>query len=1056
MTRARLVALLLLVAVVVAAAALWFWRDLPRRRVESALAAKLSADVSLGGLRIEGVRSFVLRDLVVRRVAGQPRLALARVDRLEAHGDPRAILEGRFDRLHLDGVELRLGPPDPSVPPPPPGPAAPLVAAALTLNRGRAFFATERGELAVDLEADVRDFGGATSGTARAGAAALSLTPLGVDAEIRELDAAATFAGSEVKIEARASADGIATLGGTATVDLATLRPAELEAVVLGIDLERWLPLVPGRPEALTARGSVDLRARLPRDGRLAWTLDAELAEPQGKAHLGGDVALQDPLAGGPIAGTIDAVVREIPVHADLEGSVVARPEPRFDGLARMVARGIGPIAVVGHASPVGSAGTFSIPPTPVSQLGLPLPEMLGVEGTIRATGELAWPGAPAIVRASVLASDLEARYGDHVRLEGGKARAELVASSLAEPWTVRALELEGRATAAPLDPFPLSLRGTARLDPSTAAIADAALDVAVGDLATAKVAGRWSAGSGGAAKVEITGLDATRWQRVLRPIVGDPAPGFVAKGTARATIDATIDPGLAWSATGTASIDGSGFTSDDGSRVVEGLDTRWTFSADGTRAVARGRARAEVSGFQALWGSFFADYAGIPSTLEGQAETDGASFKGRVAWTWPGGPRLDLDLSRGSAAKGVAYEGAFEVADLASTLSRYLREPLGAAVPLFERIEGKGALRVEVRGLLDEGVTLAGRLLSDGLSLSGTQGVVEIEGLALDLPFDLRWSSPGKDGRRVVDGRDREGSLRFARFAARGMEIPATETALRIRADSVELVEPLAFPLLDGIAGFERLTLTEFARPTRRLETALLLSKIDLQTTSKAFGLPPLSGVVDGYFPRVVVTGPSFQVDGGGEVAVFGGRVTIGGISGEDVLTRFPKLRLSADFEDVDLALVTRTFDFGAMTGIVRGHVHDLTLFRGVPTAFEARLETVERRGVRGRIHVKAVNNLAILSTGSPGLLDRGIQKFIDSFTYDRLGLELSLASDVFRMRGLERRGDRELFVKGRLPFPIDIVNAQPGRTVSFRAMLDRIGNVDFSVGGKGPPKPR
>ena len=65
-------------------------------------------------------------------------------------------------------------------------------------------------------------------------------------------------------------------------------------------------------------------------------------------------------------------------------------------------------------------------------------------------------------------------------------------------------------------------------------------------------------------------------------------------------------------------------------------------------------------------------------------------------------------------------------------------------------------------------------------------------------------------------------------------------------------------------------------------------------------------------------------------------------------------------------------------------------------------------------------------------------------------------LTNDVFLMRGLERRGEKELFMKGRLPFPIDIVNAQPGRTVSFRAMRERIGNVDFSVGGKGPPGPR
>ena len=42
--------------------------------------------------------------------------------------------------------------------------------------------------------------------------------------------------------------------------------------------------------------------------------------------------------------------------------------------------------------------------------------------------------------------------------------------------------------------------------------------------------------------------------------------------------------------------------------------------------------------------------------------------------------------------------------------------------------------------------------------------------------------------------------------------------------------------------------------------------------------------------------------------------------------------------------------------------------------------------------------------------------------------------------------RGDRELFLKGRLPFRIDVVNAQPGRSVSFRTMLERLRTVDFS----------
>ena len=60
---------------------------------------------------------------------------------------------------------------------------------------------------------------------------------------------------------------------------------------------------------------------------------------------------------------------------------------------------------------------------------------------------------------------------------------------------------------------------------------------------------------------------------------------------------------------------------------------------------------------------------------------------------------------------------------------------------------------------------------------------------------------------------------------------------------------------------------------------------------------------------------------------------------------------------------------------------------------------------------------------------------------------IPLQLVNDVFLMRGLESRDGKELFVKGRLPFRIDVVNAQPGRTVSFRSMLDRLSDLDVSV---------
>jgi hypothetical protein len=284
------------------------------------------------------------------------------------------------------------------------------------------------------------------------------------------------------------------------------------------------------------------------------------------------------------------------------------------------------------------------------------------------------------------------------------------------------------------------------------------------------------------------------------------------------------------------------------------------------------------------------------------------------------------------------------------------------------------------------------------------------------------------------------------------GLEVPASATGLRVSADTVEIEEGLAVMLLDGSVGMEKLKLIDLLRPERRLESAVIVSGVSLAKASKAFALPPLDGSADAYFPRVTMSMNALAVDGGGDVTVFGGSVKLGAISGEDILSRYPKLTFSADFSGIDLAKLTHTFDFGEMTGIVHGYLHGCELFRGVPTAFDARVETEERSGVSRTVNVKAIQNLTILGTGaSPSIFDRGIHRFFDKYTYSRIGIAMTLKDDVFVLRGLERRGDQELFVKGRLPFPINVVNAQPGTPISFQDMIERVRNLDVSAATVG-----
>jgi hypothetical protein len=218
------------------------------------------------------------------------------------------------------------------------------------------------------------------------------------------------------------------------------------------------------------------------------------------------------------------------------------------------------------------------------------------------------------------------------------------------------------------------------------------------------------------------------------------------------------------------------------------------------------------------------------------------------------------------------------------------------------------------------------------------------------------------------------------------------------------------------------------------------------MEAAAEAFGVPPIVGRLEGGFPHVRMTPSTLEVEGGGEVRVFGGTARVGKISGEDILSRYPKMTFSTEFEGIDLGQATRRFDFGEITGIVRGHVRDCVMFGSVPVAFEGLVETEERKGVPRTINVKAIKNLTILGTGATSsVFDRGLQKLFDKYTYDRIGIHVTLQDDQMLLRGLEHSRGKEMFVKGRLPFPINVINAQPGTAVSFQDMVERLKNLDL-----------
>lgn len=878
-------------------------------------------------------------------------------------------------------------------------------------------------------------------------------------------------------------------------------RLAGFEAALEGIDLQRWLPdagVVATAAAVLRADGDrltyeVDLRplrvelaterrlsfadgSRLRLAGELPWSVEA--LRPAGWE---GPLTVVTELPG--VRGRWDswtAPATLFPLKARFDGdwqglgpwaangalAVTPGSVGRFETAGELRADGAQPSAELSWTVSGSSLERWA---EVLRQAGLTVPE-LGVDGGVAASGSWrgSWP-RPAIqgelrLRDVVGRAGGVAVAGEAVTIEGGEAASKWSWGGRGSAIRLRSLSAAAGVGVAGTGVFPLTLTAAGELESDAAGGRLEELTIASPGLGTAAWQGRWRQAPGGleaAGKLALRDVDLGAWQRTLpaaaSPVLGD----LTIAGSLAAELDTELGESGDWRLEGPLRLGSAGFASDDGSRVMEGLAGEGRLTANGgPNGSAELHAEGRLGGFVLLWQTFFGDFSQVDAALDVRAARERATreqpsgTEPSLPWRiegnleLPEGPRVSAMLEGSEATSALRYSLTLTDPDVASTHGRYLATALEER---FGRLELGGSLAAEVRGHTTPADgersavwSLAGKVALEDVDFRSRSGQTEVAGLRLEMPLDLRRRQAGDAG---VSGPRLGGRLAFERVSLRGLDLPPTDSLLWVEADSVGLEESIALSILGGAVTLERLSLNQVLRPERHLQTALRLSDIELAKVSEALGLFPLEGALDGYLPSARLTPARLRVEGGGEVQIFGGTVRLRDISGRDVLTRFPKLELSADLEDIDLGQLTRRIDFGEMTGLLRGTIEDCELFRGVPVRFGASFETVTRKGVPRTVDVKAINNLTILGTGQrSNVFDRGIQRFFKRYTYDRLGVELRLDDDVLLMRGLEHRGDKELFLSGRLPFRIDVVNAQPGKTVSFQAMMRRLRSLDFA----------
>jgi hypothetical protein len=288
---------------------------------------------------------------------------------------------------------------------------------------------------------------------------------------------------------------------------------------------------------------------------------------------------------------------------------------------------------------------------------------------------------------------------------------------------------------------------------------------------------------------------------------------------------------------------------------------------------------------------------------------------------------------------------------------------------------------------------------------------------------------------------------ISWSKGGAYGLSGGAATIEFLAQGAGFRITKPTKLPVFDGALAIDTLSLGNLDGANMEVAFKGKVEPISMPLLAKAFGWPEFSGTLAASVPGVTLKDNVLTFQGNVESEVFGGHIVGSNIRMQDPLGRFPQFFADVRARNLDLGLLTQTFEVGSITGKLEVDVLGLELFAWSPTAFTARLATPKDDKSRHRISAKAVSSLSNVGGGGGGVvqaLQSGVLRFFDEYSYDKLGITCKLVGDVCEMSGIEPAGVGYYIVKGAGLPRIDIIGSQ-GR-VNWNQLLSSISTTEFS----------
>jgi hypothetical protein len=405
------------------------------------------------------------------------------------------------------------------------------------------------------------------------------------------------------------------------------------------------------------------------------------------------------------------------------------------------------------------------------------------------------------------------------------------------------------------------------------------------------------------------------------------------------------------------------------------------------------------------LIGNFYRDFSDAdlafssqPAWRKGSIYLEQLKVSDRTALNFEGSVRLPLEQAGQSWTMQVSrLELGFPAA-----YHRYLES--GVAVWALDGLEMTGS------------VNWSGEW-ADGEFRSGDLDIVDLS--VVDLHRN-RFAITGLQGRLRPGDHAFESRLDWQGLLLGRFNLGQGTVFLDSEPETIALAQPLKLEVMGGQLDLAELSLrlpdTGEARdeePDVRLRARL--EDLDLEPLSQALGWPAFSGRASADIPAVRFDNGVLDVDGGIEVRVFDGLITMQDLRVERLFGVLPSLAANIELSGLDLEMLTQTFSFGRISGRLDGYVRDLRMLDWKPVAFDAWLGTPDEQQRKNEISRQAVNRLTTIGGGSATTaLTSPLMRLFNRFSYRRLGLGCRLQNNICQVRGIAEDDVSVLLLEG------------------------------------------